>query len=1148
MIVRDEAHIVTEALACLAPHLDYWVVVDTGSTDATRDVVRDFFGDRGIPGELHERPWRDFGANRTEALELARGKADYLWVFDADDLLRGTPDLTELTHDAYSLRFDGDLRYWRPLLFRSDRAWRFVGELHEYAQCADGPATIARLAGDHAAESRRLGARNRPADKYDRDAAVFAAAVARDPNDTRSLFYLAQSHQDAGRLREARALYERRAALGGWGEEVYVALLRAARCRRDLGRPWPQLLPAFLAAWSARPTRAEALVDLAAVARLAGRWPEAHLFASRAAAIPDPVDDELFVEPAAYAWRALDELAIAAYYLGDLEESFRINSELLARSRLPERERGRIESNRDFSVPRVKDSRLQHDAAIVRRILARSRATAPRVTLTITSCRRRDLFEKTVCSFLNACTDLDLIDRWLCVDDGSSPEDRREMQRLFPFFEYVWKGPEERGHARSMNIIRGAVRTPFLVHLEDDWHFFERRDYVGPAIRILEREPELGQVLFNRNYAEVLADRDIPGGQLRVSPAGDRYVVHEHHDPGSELYRRLAEVHRRPSNVYWPHYSLRPSLLRATVFERVGPFDEQASHFELDYARRYVHARLSSAFFDGVNCLHIGRLTSERDDTAKPNAYGLNGMPRFDDRPIRVQLLANWCTSEELCRMWEKMSRGGGRWGRLEVTAGGDVDFHAVINAAPPGAAVDPARTIVFHMEPRSTIASMPAEWRDPDPARFLQVRSHAAFPNVCEWHLGPTYDELCALPIEKTRTLSTVTSSLHFCPGHRARIAFIKHLEANGVPIDVYGWSNHHGFAGYRGALPRMCKDAGLFPYRYTFAAENHWERNYFTEKIVDAILAECLCFYSGCPNLAGHLDPAAYVALDLDDFAAAARTIETTIANGEWEKRLDAIRREKRRILDQLQFFPTLERIVVAAQAGMPLPTCDAEDLDVVLINLDRRPDRLAAFRAQAERSGLSYRRVAAVDGQAIALTAEIRQLFRDNDFGYRRSVVGCALSHLGVWRAVRRPTLVLEDDVELAEAFVPGLRSILEQARSTDPDWDLVFLGYTPWEARFAEPPREGGDPRLQPMGWLDYMGGLFGYLVSPAGARKLVDQATTGGIRHGIDRFVHHSDRGLRVYSALPSIAFSPCARLDGQGDTDIQRDFTPLAPD
>ena len=55
------------------------------------------------------------------------------------------------------------------------------------------------------------------------------------------------------------------------------------------------------------------------------------------------------------------------------------------------------------------------------------------------------------------------------------------------------------------------------------------------------------------------------------------------------------------------------------------------------------------------------------------------------DKPVRIQLLTNWTSSADLCRLWNKMSRGGCRWGGIEVTwEDRDVDFYAVFNAPPP--------------------------------------------------------------------------------------------------------------------------------------------------------------------------------------------------------------------------------------------------------------------------------------------------------------------------------------------------------------------------------------------------------------------------------------------------------------------------------
>src|SRR5512144_2185854 len=89
MIVKNEAPVIRRCLDSVRRFIDCWVIVDTGSTDGTQDIIRECFAD--IPGELHERPWRDFAHNRTEALALARPHGDYVLIIDADDALELEP-------------------------------------------------------------------------------------------------------------------------------------------------------------------------------------------------------------------------------------------------------------------------------------------------------------------------------------------------------------------------------------------------------------------------------------------------------------------------------------------------------------------------------------------------------------------------------------------------------------------------------------------------------------------------------------------------------------------------------------------------------------------------------------------------------------------------------------------------------------------------------------------------------------------------------------------------------------------------------------------------------------------------------------------------------------------------------------------------
>ncbi|MCV6963624.1 glycosyltransferase family 2 protein, partial [Mycobacterium intermedium] len=170
-----------------------------------------------------------------------------------------------------------------------------------------------------------------------------------------SLFRLAQAMANLGEpwpdFANARKWYARRAEMGGSAEEVYYSLFRLAQAMANLGEPWPDIQDAYLRAWAFRPTRAEALHQIAAHYRGEGQYQLGYLFARRAAAIPLPEEDSLFVFADVYAWRAVDEQAVCAGWLGKHAEAFALCRRLLACPEVPDDRRQGIAHNRDFSVP-----------------------------------------------------------------------------------------------------------------------------------------------------------------------------------------------------------------------------------------------------------------------------------------------------------------------------------------------------------------------------------------------------------------------------------------------------------------------------------------------------------------------------------------------------------------------------------------------------------------------------------------------------------------------------------------------------------------------------------------------------------------------------------------------------------------------------
>ncbi|XRC95552.1 glycosyltransferase [Ottowia sp. VDI28] len=627
MIVKDEAGVIERCLASVKPFIHHWVIVDTGSTDGTQEIIRRYMSD--MPGELHERPWRNFGHNRSEAMALARGRGDYVLIMDADNSFHAPHGWSwpALTEPAYHLQVaSSGTRYQQCLLVSNALAWRWVGVLHEYL-ATDAPHHVASLDGPWV-ERRHEGARSRDPLTFRKDAALLEEALREEPGNARYVFYLAQSWRDAGEPERARQVYLERSRMGGWAEEVWYSLYQAAVLAERLQLPDAEVLGAYLAAYQNRPSRIEPLVALARRHGHRQEWAMAQLYARAGMALPMP-SDLLFMDEGMYRWGAMDESAISAYWLGDHQECFRLSMRLLDGDLLPESERPRVEANRDFAALAVAGRTRQYPRAVVQQLMQRTGNAEADVTLTVTTCKRLDLFERTMNSFLNCCQDLHRIQRFVCADDNSSPQDRERMRELYPFFEFILKDPQDKGHARSMNLLRAEVKTPYWLHMEDDWEFLVEIPYVGRAVEVLQAEPEVAQVLFNRNYAETLADRTLVGGQQRKhASTGQRYVLHQHvlSDRQAEFFARYPEGSR--SNMWWPHFSLQPSLMDARKLLSLGAFDETGGHFEQEFARRFMASGHGTAFFDLVVCQHIGRLIAQRG-SGIPNAYDLNGERQF---------------------------------------------------------------------------------------------------------------------------------------------------------------------------------------------------------------------------------------------------------------------------------------------------------------------------------------------------------------------------------------------------------------------------------------------------------------------------------------------------------------------------------------
>jgi GR25 family glycosyltransferase involved in LPS biosynthesis len=263
------------------------------------------------------------------------------------------------------------------------------------------------------------------------------------------------------------------------------------------------------------------------------------------------------------------------------------------------------------------------------------------VLVTITACKRWPLLRETLHSMLDNWTDLGTARAVMVVDDHSPDGDCAAVQAEFPFVTLV-RRPGERGHRASMNWIHATLAADpsiqYWVQLEDDWRFVRRDAYItrgraalealGPLEALAATGPlgpshGVAQVAFNRHYAETYAEGWALVGSAAPLPPGvcDGVVLHSQ-DP----------VPSGPNCAYWPHFTFRPSILRAADVVALGPFDAPQVFFERGYADKWTATGLRTAFFNTVSCVHTGKLTNQNNATVA-NAYTLNGVEQFGSAP-----------------------------------------------------------------------------------------------------------------------------------------------------------------------------------------------------------------------------------------------------------------------------------------------------------------------------------------------------------------------------------------------------------------------------------------------------------------------------------------------------------------------------------
>lgn len=367
MIVKNEHKAIERCLASVKPLIDYWVIYDTGSTDGTQDLIRNALKD--IPGELHESPWIDFAHNRNEALFAAYGKADYLLFIDADEQL-SFPEgyvLPELTEDCYLaiVRSPEELEYERATLIKNASDWKWVGVLHENIESVN-PKTFTTWKDVVNLSNTQDGYRYSDPQKYMKDALVLEKALETDPENTRYVFYLAQSYCNAKEYELSLKNYQKRASMqAGCPREIFWSQYCVGRLQELLARSQEEIMTSYCKAFELNQTRAEPIYHLANLCIRTEKYSIAYGLLRMGLEIPLPKDG-MYVDRTIYDFGMLEAYGICSFLMGRVYEAKELMEKLLTLPKLPEEVQVRAKNNLECCRQRIQAYEQQQQALMVK--------------------------------------------------------------------------------------------------------------------------------------------------------------------------------------------------------------------------------------------------------------------------------------------------------------------------------------------------------------------------------------------------------------------------------------------------------------------------------------------------------------------------------------------------------------------------------------------------------------------------------------------------------------------------------------------------------------------------------------------------------------------------------------------------------------
>ena len=444
--------------------------------------------------------------------------------------------------------------------------------------------------------------------------------------------------------------------------------------------------------------------------------------------------------------------------------------------------------------------------------------------------------------------------------------------------------------------------------------------------------------------------------------------------------------------------------------------------------------------------------------------------------------------------------------------------------------------------DPRISLYLTPSKTED---ATHMRLPTWMTF---VDWYSGSTTlpeqstDNPIRLPVHFAKTVPSTQERSQFCgfvvsnPVCKLRndtfqvINNYKRVNSGGALYNNIGGQLALLYPG--GGCGDLSKHHFFKQHKFTISFENSQAPGYITEKVLHSKMAGCIPLYWGDKDTDTDFAPNSIV--NVSHMTQPEEVLEVLKQLEQDPTRCHQIATTP--ILNEASYQKALQILKSMSERILSLCTIPSSPTAIsktFVINLDTRQDRWKSL-IDAEPSLQSYAtRVSAVNGKTLSMNPMIYNLFQMNQFQWKKSIIGCNLSHISVWSQIANEMgdyfLVLEDDARFAPNWMETWKSY---AKDIPADADLLYLGG-------ILPPNKPALPSvLEPVNahWATIKPNTlfsqtpvplfhfcaYSYILRKSGAKKLMTYLTQSDMKSFTvsDHLLGHPSIGLKKYIATP----------------------------